>query len=104
DVLAQLPVATNAHRQPRAIALPGLHLVIRRWGDLQLSTDRLDPKRLTVRVDERDHHFGLRSSSAWAKKADALRRISFARLSSRFSRSRSFSRSCSPVLNPARVP
>ena len=43
-------------------------------------------------VDEADHHFGRRSSSAWAKYADALRRISFARFSSRFSRSSSFSR------------
>ncbi len=34
-----------------------------------------------------------RSSSAWAKYADAFRRISFARFSSRFSRSSSFSRS-----------
>jgi len=28
--------------------------------------------------DERHHHFGRRSSSAWAKYAAALRRISFA--------------------------
>ena len=29
-------------------------------------------------IDERHHRFGRRSSSAWAKEADALRRISFA--------------------------
>jgi hypothetical protein len=34
-------------------------------------------------VDERHHYFGRRSSSAWAKYADALRRISLARFSSR---------------------
>ena len=33
-------------------------------------------------VDERDHHFARRSSSAWAKYADAFRRISLARFSS----------------------
>ena len=33
-------------------------------------------------VDEGDHHFGRRSSSACAKNADALRRISLARFSS----------------------
>ena len=33
-------------------------------------------------VDEGDHYLGRRSSSAWAKNADALRRISFARFSS----------------------
>lgn len=44
---------------------------------------------------------GPRSSSAWAKNVDALRRISFARFSSRTSRSSSFSRSRSPVVSPA---
>src|SRR5437762_5485950 len=34
-------------------------------------------------IDERDHGFTRRSSSAWAKYADALRRISFACRSSR---------------------
>jgi hypothetical protein len=55
-------------------------------------------------VDERDHHFGRRSSSACAKYADALRRISFARRSSRFSRSSSLSRSRSPLVSPERTP
>jgi ATP:ADP antiporter, AAA family len=48
-----------------------------------------------MRVDERQHHLPRRSSSAWAKYADALRRISLARRSSAFSRSNSFSRACS---------
>ena len=37
-----------------------------------------------VRIDEADHHFGRRLSSGCAKNAAALRRISFARLSSLF--------------------
>jgi hypothetical protein len=44
-------------------------------------------------LDERNHGFDRRSSSAWAKYADALRRISFACRSSRFSRSSVFIRS-----------
>jgi hypothetical protein len=36
-------------------------------------------------VDERDHGFTRRSSSAWAKYTDALRRISLAWRNSRFS-------------------
>jgi DNA modification methylase len=42
-----------------------------------------------VIVDERDHRLNGRSSSAWAKYADALRRISLAWRSSRFSRDQS---------------
>src|SRR5207344_3311700 len=81
-----------------------LVLVILRGGDRHLRADRLDPVESTVGVDERHHHFGRRSSSAWAKKADALRRISFARFSSRFSRSSSLSRSRSVLVTPARRP
>ena len=52
-------------------------------------------------VNERHHHLRLPPCSAWAKKTAALRRISFARLSSRFSRSNSFSRWRSSELTPA---
>ena len=45
-----------------------------------------------------------RSSSAWAKYANAVRRISFARFSSRTSRSSSFNRSRSLVVRPGRCP
>src|SRR3954451_22142449 len=55
-------------------------------------------------VNEADHHFGRRSSSACAKYADAFRRISFARRSSRLSRSSSFSRWRSSVVSPPRCP
>jgi len=47
------------------------------------------PVGLLMFIDERCHRFGYQSSSAWAKEADALRRISFARRSSRFFRSSS---------------
>jgi hypothetical protein len=49
--------------------------VIRRWGDRQHLADRLDPIRPTVIVNERDHGLCRRSSFAWAKYADALRKI-----------------------------
>ena len=38
-------------------------------------------------IDKRYHYFCLRSNSAWTKKTAALRKISLARLSSRFTRS-----------------
>ncbi len=94
--------------QPRRnafwIALTRLQFVIARRSDLQLSADRLDSVLGTMGINERHHHFPRRSSSAWAKYADALRKISFARLSSRFSRSKSFTLSRSDVLSPARLP
>ena len=71
--------------------------------------DRLDPPPQTVGatipvlVDER-HYLGSRGSSSRAKKADAALRISFARRSSRFSRSNSAIRSASFVVTPERRP
>jgi len=55
-------------------------------------------------VDERDHGLNRRSSSVWAKYALALRRISLAWRSSRFSRSRAFSRVSSSLVGPGRRP
>src|SRR4051794_25448223 len=78
--------------------------MVGRRGDRQHLADRLDPIRLAMIVDERDHGFTRRSSSAWAKYADALRRISFACRSSRFSRSSAFSFSAMSVGTPARLP
>ena len=72
--------------------------------DLQLPTDRLDPVFVAVRVGERLHVLGRRSSSAWTKYADALRRISFAWRSSRFFLSRSLSHSRSALVRPDRTP
>src|SRR4051794_30179838 len=59
---------------------------------------------LTVIVDERDHRLKGRSSSAWAKYADALRRISLAWRSSLFSRSRALSFAATSVVTPGLRP
>ena len=58
----------------------------------------------SVLADEPHHQLRRRSSSAWAKYADALRKISLARFSSRFSRSRCLSRCRSEVLRLGRHP
>ena len=70
--------------------------------ELQCLTDRVDSPPETIkatppsmRVNETDHLFGKRSSSA-PKKAAAAFKISLARRSSRFSRSRRRIRSDSP--------
>jgi hypothetical protein len=57
-----------------------------------------------VLINEGDHRLNGRSSSAWAKYAEALRRISLACRSSRFSRSKDFNRSAVSVVTPAPVP
>ena len=92
NLAAELDVALRSRWLAAWVLLSRFLLVIGRRGDREHPADRLDPVTLTVRVDEQHLHFGRRSSSAWAKNADALRRISFARFSSRFSRSSSFSR------------
>src|SRR6478609_4000458 len=78
--------------------------MVGRRGDRQHLADRLDPIRFPMIIDERDHGFTRRSSSAWAKYADDLRRISFACRNSRFSRSRAFSFAAMSVGTPARLP
>ena len=50
------------------------------------------------------HHLARRSSSAFAKYADASRRISFARRSSTFSRSNCLNRARSSVVSSCRRP
>jgi hypothetical protein len=67
NLRAQLAVSLSARRQAAGIALTMLLLVVRRWGDLQLPADRLDPKSISMIVDVPDHHLRRRSSSAWAK-------------------------------------
>ncbi len=69
----------------------------------QHAADRLDPKPLSVLVDERDYH-DKRGSSSRAKNEEAANKISLARLSSRFSRSSSLIRTASPVVVPGRRP
>src|SRR5690606_28030356 len=85
----QRVVTLRPLRTKLRLAFSRLLFVVRRRGDRQYCTDRLDPKSVLVLIDIGDHHLRRRSSSAWAKKADAVRRISFARRSSRFSRSSS---------------
>jgi len=78
--------------------------MIRRRGNRQNPADRLDPIRRAMIINEGDHVFDRRSSSASAKYADALRRISFAWRSSRFSCSRAFSFADISDVTPALLP
>src|SRR5204862_990570 len=89
---------------PGRIGSPGGMGVIARWGNRQHLADRLDPVRPALIVDERDHGLCRRSSSAWSKYADALRRTSLACRSSRSSRSRAFSRAAISVVTPGARP
>lgn len=84
-------VALPPRRQPGGIVPLGDMVVVGRGGDRQHLADRLDPMRLAVIIDERDHSLNGRSSSVplpgrrllanaerGQKNADALRRISLA--------------------------
>jgi hypothetical protein len=104
DFGQQRRVATRPGRGTGRVAPPGGMGVMGGWGDRQHLADRLDPIRPAVIVDEGDHGLDRRSSSARAEYADALRRISLAWRSSRFSRSNALMRSRSSVVGPARCP
>src|SRR5665213_3580171 len=104
DLILQSGVPSRPGRQPGGVDALGDMVVIARRGDRQNLADRLDPMRLAMIVDERDHGLNRRSSSAWAKYALALRRISLACRSSRFSRSNAFSFVATSVGTPARTP
>jgi hypothetical protein len=67
DVPPQLDVAPCPRRRFGRIGMASGMSVIGRRGNRQHPADRLDPERITVRVDERDHGLDRRSSSAWAK-------------------------------------
>ncbi len=82
---------------------PGDRGVVRGGGERQHAADRLDAPAVPMGVDE-GHGLGRRGSSAHAKKADAVLRISFARRSSRFSRSSWRMRSFSSLVTPGRCP
>src|SRR5690606_21358082 len=86
------------------IALTGRMAPVSRRGNLQYFADRLDPVSIPMLIDIGVYDFSLRSSSAWAKKALAVRRMSLARRSSRFSRSNSLMRSRSLLVTPSRCP
>ena len=110
-VLPQLP----HHRPHDRITLrpcrrfPLLDLVVAARGHLQNCADALDPQTPTlddivaVSVNERGYFLCWRPGSA-PKKLAALFKISFARLSSRFSCSRAFILADSFVLTPAEWP
>src|SRR6056297_2203611 len=104
DVRLQHRVAPDPRRRRRGIGPARRMGVTGRRGDRQDPADRLDPVHPAMIVDERDHGLNRRSSSAWAKYALALRRISLAWRNSRFSRSSAFSRSRSSVVSPGRAP
>src|SRR4051812_5559551 len=104
DLDGQGRVASGSGRPLAGISAPSGVGVIGRRGDRQHAADRLDPVDGAMLVDEGDHGFDRRSSSAIAKYADAFLRISLAWRSSRTSRSSARMRSCSAVVGPARRP
>src|SRR5258706_4019713 len=77
--------------------------VIAARGDLQHLADRPDPEHLPVHPDKRDY-LGKRGSSSRAKKPAAAFKISFARRTSRSSRSSSAIRFLSSLVVPAFAP
>src|SRR5690606_39024971 len=104
DLHFQRPVPPPAVRTGIRIGLAGRMAVVGRRSDLQHPADRLDSVGVAVFGDEPGHGLKRRSSSAWAKYADALRRISLACRSSRTSRSSAFIRARSSVVSPGRSP
>src|SRR5690606_30649188 len=105
----QLLVSSHSRRAALRVCLTRTMLVVAGWRDLELSRDRLDAMLGPLLVDEGVHQRVKRSSSmagasAAAKEADALRMISFACLSPRFSRSSALSLSLSSVVSPGRSP
>ena len=101
---APLVVAVDPCAPSRGICVAGLVPEVRRRGNRHDGADRLDPVGVAMVIDELHHHLGRRSSSACAKYADALRKISFMRFNSRTSRSNSFVRWRSAVVRPPRSP
>src|SRR5690606_16070519 len=67
DLRFELQVPLHPRRQFRGISALGDMIVVGRWGDRQHLADRLDPMRLAVIVNERDHRLNRRPSSAWAR-------------------------------------
>ena len=89
---AQLAIPATSGRSPLGFPFPTFVLVVNRRVIGNSAQNRLDPIALSVGIDEGGHRLGRRSNtSAWAKYADAFRKISFALRSSRFSRRNSLS-------------
>lgn len=94
---------TLARAGRRSGSSPSSVLVEGRRGDRQSGADRLDPVGIAMLFDESHHHL-VGGRAPPARESRSLRRLSFARFNSRFSRSGSSSRSRSPVVSPARFP
>jgi hypothetical protein len=104
DLGLEFSIALSTVRQAGRIGPLG-HVVIESgWGNRQNPANRLDPMIIVVIFDELDHFLNGRSSSACAKYAEALRRISLACFSSRFSRSNAFIFSAISGVMPPRWP
>lgn len=67
DLRFQRQVPLRPRRKLLGIDALGDMVAVGRRGDRQHLADRLDPMRLAVIADERDHRLNGRSSSAWAK-------------------------------------
>jgi hypothetical protein len=80
----------------------GLLIIVGGGSDRQGIADRLDSQIVSMLVDERDHHFCVRSSFSWADYSDTRRNISLVCLSPRFLHSSSLSRGRSSVIEPGR--
>lgn len=93
DLGGEDQVAPGLPRQLGRVGAPGHVRAVGGSGDRQHTADRLGPKHLPMFIDKGDHRLKGQSSSAWAKYADALRRISLAWRTLRFSRSRALNRS-----------
>src|SRR3546814_11072730 len=111
DLLPDLVITLRTCWTPAGIGTTRGVFMVGGWGDCQFPADRLDTQILAMDVDERPHHLPGRSSSAIAKYADALRKISLARRSSFTSRSSNLGRSRSsaataprPTLRPSSSP
>ena len=102
DVGFQTLVTLGALTAQLRVALPGCVAPVTRRGHLQHPADGLDPVVITVAVDVGLHDLSRRSSSACAKNALAVFRMSLARRSSLFSRSSSLMRWASEVVVPTR--
>jgi hypothetical protein len=71
----QLLIALGPGTAQIGIAPPGWIAPVGRWGNLEYFADRLDPIGIPALINVGIYDFSLRSSSACAKKALAVRRI-----------------------------
>jgi hypothetical protein len=104
DVGCQLLIMRGPLGTQGGVAHAGRVTSVTRRGNLQDLADRLDPVHIPMAVDVGLQLLSRRSSSAWAKDALAVLRMSLARCSSLTSRSRALIRSRSLVLRPSRWP